>query len=125
LAKFLSDEYFGQLQEMLSADQKWAEGTKGVKTSIAFNATDVGQNFILTVDNGATIIQKVAPGAAAEFTFDGTYESWAKVAKGEIDLQSAVLKGLLKFKGSITKILIYRDRFVRVADIMKQIPTEF
>ena len=110
---------------MLSADQKWAEGTKGVKTSIAFNATDVGQNFILTVDNGATIIQKVAPGAAAEFTFDGTYESWAKVAKGEIDLQSAVLKGLLKFKGSITKILIYRDRFVRVADIMKQIPTEF
>lgn len=125
MAKFLSDEYFGQLQEMLSADQKWAEGTKGVKTSIAFNATDVGQNFILTVDNGATIIQKVAPGAAAEFTFDGTYESWAKVAKGEIDLQSAVLKGLLKFKGSITKILIYRDRFVRVADIMKQIPTEF
>jgi putative sterol carrier protein len=46
------------------------------------------------------------------------------VARGEVDLQSAVLKGQLKFKGSITKILMYRDRFIRVADLMKQIQTE-
>jgi putative sterol carrier protein len=48
-----------------------------------------------------------------------------KVAKGEVDLQSAVLKGQLKFKGSLPKILMYRERFVRIADLMKQIPSEF
>ncbi len=125
MAKFLSDEYFGQLQGTLATDQKWAEGTKGVKTTIAFNATDIGQNFVLSVDNGVSTIQKVAPGTTAEFAFDGTYEAWTKVAKGEVDLQAAVLKGQLKFKGSITKILMYRDRFIRVADLMKQLPTEF
>ncbi len=125
MTKFLSDEYFSQLQGVLASDAKWAESTKGVKTSIAFNATDIGQNFILTVDNGVTAIQKVAPGAPAEFSFDGLYESWARVAKGEIDLQAAVLKGQLKFKGSITKILMYRDRFIRVTDLMKQLQTEF
>jgi putative sterol carrier protein len=125
LAKFFSDEYFNQLQGILSADQKWVDSTKGVKTSIAFNATDIGQNFILSVDGGVSAIQKVTPGTPAEFAFEGTYESWAKVTKGGGDLQSAVLKGQLKFKGSITKILMYRDRFMRVADLMKQMPTEF
>ncbi len=125
MAKFLSDEYFGQLQAALVADQKWADSTKGLKTSISFNATDIGQSFVLNVDNGVSTVQKAAPGTPAEFTFEGTYESWAKVAKGEVDLQAAVLKGQLRFKGSITKILTYRERFMRIADLMKQIQTEF
>jgi putative sterol carrier protein len=125
LAKFFSEDYFNQMQTMLVGDQKWMDTTKGVKTSIALNASDVGQNFVLSVENSFTTIQKAAPGTTAEFNFEGTYDSWTKVAKGEVDLQAAVLKGQLKFKGSITKILMYRDKFMRVADLMKQVQTEF
>jgi len=125
MAKFLSDEYFTELQAALSKDAKWTESTKSVKTTIAFTATDTGQNYILSVENGVTSLQKVAPGTAAEFSFDGTYDTWCRVAKGELDLQSAVLKGQLRFRGSLTKILMYRDRFMRVADIMKEVPKEF
>ena len=125
LVKYLSDEYFGQLQSLLTSDQKWMESTKGLKTSIAFNVSDIGQNYVLTVEGGASKLQKAQAGATAEFSFDGTYDSWVKVARGEVDLQSAVLKGQLRFKGSITKILMYRDRFLRIADLMKQIPSDF
>lgn len=125
MAKFLSDEYFAELQTALRADPKWAESTKSVKTSIAFNVTDIGQNYVLSVENGTTSVQKVTPGTTAEFSFDGTYDTWSKVAKGEMDLQSAVLKGQLRFRGSLTKILMYRDRFMRVADVMKEVPKEF
>jgi len=96
-----------------------------VKTTIAFNVTDIGQNYVLSVENGATTLQKAAAGTQAEFSFDGTYDTWTKVVKGEVDLQSAVLKGQLKFKGSITKILMYRDRFIRVAEVMRDVPKEF
>ncbi|HMD78599.1 MAG TPA: SCP2 sterol-binding domain-containing protein [Nitrososphaerales archaeon] len=125
MAKFLSDEYFTELQSALAKDAKWAESTKSLKTTIAFNVTDISQNYVLGVENGVTNLQKVAPGTAAEFTFEGTYDTWCKVAKGELDLQSAVLKGQLRFRGSLTKILMYRDRFMRVADIMKEVPKEF
>ena len=125
MAKFLSDEYFAELQSALSQDPKWLESTKTVKTSIAFNATDIGQNYVLGVENGTTTLQKVAPGTPAEFSFDGTYDTWCKVVKGEMDLQSAVLKGQLRFKGSITKILMFRDRFIRVAEMMRDTPKEF
>jgi len=125
LAKYLSDEYFSQVLAALVQDQKWNESTKSLKTSIALNVTDMGQNYLLGVENGSTTLQKVTPGAAAEFSLDGTYESWCKVAKGEVDLQSAVLKGQLRFKGSLTKVLMYRDKLARIADVMKETPKEF
>ncbi len=125
MVKYLSDEYFSLVQSALSQDPKWSESTKTLKTSIAFNVTDIGQNFVLGVENGTTTLQKVAPGTPAEFSFDGNYESWCKIAKGEVDIQSAVLKGQLRFKGSLTKVLTYRDRFIRVAEIMREVPKEF
>ncbi len=125
MAKYMSEEYISQVQAALSNDPKWAETSKGFKTSIAFNVTDQGLNYALGVDNGVTTFQKVAPGASAEFSFDGSYDSWCKVAKGEVDIQTAVLKGQLKFKGSLTKILMYKDRFIRVAEIMRDVPKDF
>jgi putative sterol carrier protein len=125
MSKFMSDEYFGDLQRALSQDQKWTDSTRGIKTSIAINVSDMDQHFVLAVENGNTSLTKVAPGSAAEFSFEGTYDTWGKVARGELDLQSAVLKGQLKFKGSLTKILMYRDRFVRIAEVIKEVPKEF
>ena len=125
MPKFLSDEFFGELQNALASDPKWTESTSGVKTTILFGVSDTGSNFMISVDGGATKIQKAEKGAAAEFSFEGTYDAWTKVAKGELDMQSAVLKGQLKFKGSITKILMYRDRFMRMADILKGLPKDY
>ncbi len=125
MAKFLSDEYFSLVQAALSQDAKWAESTKNFKSSIAINVTDIGQNYVINVDNGTTVLQKVVPGAPAEFTFDGTYDAWTKVAKGELDIQAAVLRGQLKFKGSLTKVLMYKDRLMRVAEVLRDVPKEY
>ncbi len=125
MAKFFTEEYFKEVEQRLLADQKWLDDTKGIKTGILLGATDQGVNFLLKVENDATSITKVEGGTAAEFSFEGTYEVWTKVAKGEVDLQSAVLKGMLKFRGSITKILFYKDRFVRIAEVIRSTPVEF
>ncbi len=125
MAKYLSDEYFAQVQAALSQDPKWSESTKNFKTSILLGVTDQGQSFLLSVDNGVTTLQKAAPGATAEFSFDGSYDSWCKVARKEVDLQAAVLKGQMKFRGSLTKVLMYKDRLTRVADVMGEVPKEF
>ena len=125
MAKYMSEEYISQVQAALLNDPKWVETSKGFRTSIGVNVTDQGLNFLLNVDSGVTTFQKAGPGGSSEFSFDGTYEAWCKVARGEVDIQSAVLRGQLKFKGSLTKILMYKDRFVRVAEIMREVPKEF
>ena len=125
MAKYLSDEFFSQVQGALAGDSKWVESTKNFRTSLEFGVTYIGQYYVVNVDNGTTTLQKVAAGAPAEFSFEGPYDAWCKVQKGEVDIQAAVLKGQLKFKGSITKVMMYRDKLNRVADVMKGIPVEF
>lgn len=125
MPKFLSEEYFKNLETALVNDQKWNESIKGLKTSILIGLTDEGQSYLLSVESGNTTIQRAKPDVQAEFSFDGTYDAWTKIAKGELDLQAAVLKGQLRFKGSIMKILTYRDRFMRIGDLLKESPKEF
>jgi putative sterol carrier protein len=125
MSKFLSDEFFTELQGALAGDSKWTQSTNGVKTSILLGVTDTGSIYLLSVDGGATTIQKAGKDSPAEFSFEGTYEAWTRVAKGEMDMQSAVLKGQLKFRGSITKILMYSERFLRIAEVLKGLPKDF
>ena len=127
MVKFFSPEFFAQVQDALANDAKWQEDTKALKTSIKLTSTGEANasSYLLKVEDGKTTLSPSDPSAQAEFSFEGAYETWTKIAKGEVDLQAAVLKGLLKFRGSITKILVYRDRFVRIAQVMRSIPVEF
>lgn len=125
MPNFFTEDYFKDVEQRLIVDPKWQQDTKGVKTTILLSATDRGVLFLLKVEDGLTTISKTEPGTTAEFSFEGPYEVWTRVAKGELDFQSAVLKGLLKFRGSITKILFYKDRFTRITDVIKAVPVEF
>jgi len=127
MVRYFSQEFFGQIQETLANDPKWKESTKSLKTTIRLTSVDQGgsSSYLLKVEDGKTTISPTEPAATAEFSFEGTYETWTKVARGEVDFQSAVLKGLLKFKGSITKILFYKDRFLRIAEVMRSLPVDF
>jgi putative sterol carrier protein len=125
MVKYFTEEYFKEVEQKLIADPKWQQDTKGVKTTVLLGASDQGSFFLLKVEDGVTSLAKVEAGTTAEFSFEGTYDTWTKVAKGEVDFQSAVLKGMLKFRGSITKILFYKDRFLRIAEVIRSVPVEF
>jgi|ERR1035438_244097 putative sterol carrier protein len=125
MAKYFTEEYFKEVEQKLTADPKWQQDTKGIKTTILLSAPDRSALFLIKVEEGVTVISKTEPGVSVEFSFEGTYDVWTKVAKGEVDLQSAVLKGQLKFRGSITKILFYKDRFTRIAEVIRSVPVEF
>jgi len=127
MVKYFSTEFFAQLQDTLANDAKWQESTKGLKTSVKLSTTGPtgASSYLLKVEEGKTTIAPSDQAAPAEFSFEGAYETWTKIAKGEVDFQSAVLKGLLRFKGSITKILVYKDRFMRIAEVIRSIQVEF
>lgn len=127
MVKFFSAEFFTQIQDGLASDSKWQEDTKSLKTSVKLTSTGQPEpsTYLLKVEEGKTTVTQSDAATQAEFSFEGTYDTWTKVVKGEVDLQSAVLKGLLKFKGSVTKILMYRDRFMAIVRVMRSIPVEF
>lgn len=125
MARFMSEEFFLDVQKALSEDPGWKESTKGINSTILIVVEDKGESYLISVSNGNTSITKVQGEPEAEFTFKGSYDSWSSIARGETDMQSAVLKGQLKFKGSITKILFYKDRFMKIAEVIKNVPKDF
>ncbi len=125
MAKYFGEEYFKELEGRLNSDSGWTEGTKNLKTSLLLTVTDQGASFLFDVENGKTTVKRAEPSSSAEFTFEGPYDVWMRVGKGELDFQSAVLKGSLRFRGSITKIIFYRERFLRIAEAIREIPKEF
>lgn len=125
MTRYFSEEYFKGVEAKSVADSAWMQATNGMKSTVRLTATVQGSSYFVKIGDDATSIAKAESGTEAEFAFGGNYEVWTKVAKGEVDLQAAVLKGMLRFKGSITKILAYKDRFARLADVMKDAPTEY
>jgi putative sterol carrier protein len=127
MAKFFTPEFFSQFQDSLANDPKWQESSKGIKTTMKLTAKEgaSSSSYLLKVEEGKTTIAATDATEPAEFSLEGSYETWTKVAKGEVEIQAAVLKGMLKFKGSITKILVYKDRFIRIAEVMRSVPVEF
>jgi len=61
MVKYFSQEFFAELQDKLSNDTVWQEGTKGTKTSMKLGSTDQNntQNFLLQVEDGKTTITPV------------------------------------------------------------------
>lgn len=125
MVKFFGTEFFQELAARLNADAKFKELTKDIKTSMLFVIEDQNKAYLLTVTNGNAIAQESGLETPAEFKFIAPYEQWVVTGKGEADMNSLVLKGKMKFKGSLTKILYYQKRLLYITEILKGIPTEF
>ncbi len=127
MVKYFSAEFFAQLQDALANDPKWQEDTKGLKTSIKLTSTDRASPRATSSRSrrGRRPSRRPSRARRRSSRSRGPTRRGRKVAKGEVDFQSAVLKGQLKFKGSITKILFYKDRFMRIAEVIRSVPVEF
>ncbi len=59
----------------------------------------------------------------AEFRFIAPYERWEKIARGEAKMQGDVLSGRIRFRGSMTKMLLHVNRVIglerKAVEIMK------
>lgn len=106
-------------------DAKFKEATKEIKTSMMFIVEDQNKAFLLSVNDGVASAHESPPEAPAEFKFIAPYKEWVVTGRGEADMQSLIMKGRMKFKGSLTKILYYQSRLLTIVDVMKGIPAEF
>ncbi len=60
----------------------------------------------------------------ADFKFEGPYEVWQRIAKGQTDFQTAVITGKMKFRGSLPKIMGIQPQMNRLTAVAKEIPAE-
>jgi hypothetical protein len=127
---YLGDEWRDEAERRLSAELD-ADDLKRVTTSLTNvyrSCPDGGARYVhVAYRDGRLADLRVGMGAAppAEFRVTGDYEVFARVTRGELGSQRAIVSGLLTLEGSLWKAL----RLVTIADrlnrVLAGIPTRF
>ena len=129
MVRFWSKEFFEEASELLNRDQELERVFSGINTTIIAECSDRNSAFLITVKNGKISSSEARSDDKAEFRFTAPYDKWVKIAQGKDKVQSEVVKGTIKFRGLMPKMLLYLSRIVRmqnkILSIFTSISLEF
>ena len=101
------------------------KGAAKVTAKLMMTVSDRNEGHLLDVRAGNVSVRPAAPDEPADFKFEGPYEVWARLGKDRKDLNTLVLQGKIKFRGSLAKLLPLQGVLVRVEAVARAIPAEF
>jgi|TARA_B100000315_G_scaffold33560_1_gene28249 putative sterol carrier protein len=129
LTRFWSEDFFEKTDKLLNDDKELLKVFTGMNTTIIAECSDKEEVFYIIVEDGRINSSKASVGDKGEFRFSAPYDLWVKVAKGEEKVQSQVVRGKIKFTGSMPKMLLYLGKVVRmekkILKIIKDMDLEF
>ncbi len=125
MAQYFSRTFFDEVANRLNADPDWTKKATTVTAKVVLTCTDRTASFLLDIANGRVTSSEVAPDVPADFKFEGTYDAWVQLGKGEKDFQSLVMGGKIRFRGSLPKIMALMGQLNRITFVAQQVPKEF
>lgn len=125
MVQYFSKEFFDILASALNADAEWMKKASAASFKSVITITDRAKSFLLDVAGGKVAVTEVAPDVPADFKFDGPYDSWTILGRGEKDFQSLVMAGKVKFRGSMPKVMGLMPAWNRLIKVAQQLPKEF
>ena len=125
MTQYFTAPFFEEVARRLNADAEWSKKAAAVSAKVVLTCVDRNASFLLDVVNGRVTSTPVGPDLPADFKFEGNYEAWTQLGRGERDLQSLVMGGKIRFRGSLPKIMGLMGVLNRVAVISREIPKDF
>jgi len=99
---------------MLNSDKDLVNAFGAIKTTIIAECSDRSSAFVIGVADGKITSKEAMPGEKAEFRFSAPYQEWARILKDESKIQGEVVRGRIKFSGSMPKMLLYLSKIVKM-----------
>ena len=126
--RFLDLDYWKKVEAIANGDEEFEIKSRGFIASFTFNVTegsDVPAVYV-KFDNGkVTEVRELAEEERTDFTLEGPYDIWTQVNKGEIEGANAIMTRQLQFKGNMSSIIRYSKAFLRLFEVMQQVPVEY
>ncbi len=122
---YFTTAFFNELAAKLNADPEWQRKAGSMVVKVVLTVTDRASSHLLDVQGGKVTASDVMADAPADFKFEGPYDAWVALGKGEKDFQSLVMAGKLKFRGSMPKVMGIMGQLNRITMLAQQLPKEF
>ncbi|MCI4371847.1 MAG: SCP2 sterol-binding domain-containing protein [Thermoplasmata archaeon] len=125
MTQYFTKAFFDEVADRLNADSEWTKRAAAVTAKIVLTCSDRNASFLLAILNGMVTSTEVAPDVPADFKFEGPYDAWTQLGKGERDFQSLVMGGKILFRGSMPRIMALMGELNRITTVARQVPKEF
>ena len=128
MLNFLDLDYWRKVQEIANSDEEFGIKARNFTASFMFKVNDMEALPIVYVkfdDGNVTELREMGEGERTDFSLEGPYEVWMKVNKGELDGGNAIMTRQLHFRGNMSSIIRYSKAFLRLFEVMQQVPVEY
>ena len=128
MVKFLDLDYWKQVEEIANGDEEFGIKTRGFIASFTFKVSegaDLPAIYIKFNDGKVDEVRALAEDEKTDFTLEGPYDVWTQVNKGELDGANAIMTRMLQFKGNMSAIIRYSKAFLRLFQLMQEVPVEY
>ena len=125
MVQYFSKAFFDELASALNADPDFQKKAAATTVKVMLTITDRHLSYLLDVQAGKTTSSEVPGDTPADFKFEGAYDAWVILGKGEKDFQSLVMGGKIKFRGSMPKVMGMMNQLNRITQLAQQLPKEF
>ena len=128
MVRFLGLDYWKNVEEIANGDEEFEIKSRLFVASFTFNVTegsDVPAIYVMFDNGKVTEVRELTEGEKTDFTLEGSYDIWTQVNKGEIEGANAIMARQLQFKGNMSAIIRYSKAFLRLFQVMQQVPVEY
>jgi putative sterol carrier protein len=125
MTQYFSKAFFDEVANRLHADPEWEKKAMAVNAKIVLTCFDRQASFLLDIQAGKIAVSEVPPDVPADFKFEGNYDAWTQLGKGEKDFQTLVMAGKIRFRGSMPKIMALMGQLNRITLVAQQVPKDF
>lgn len=128
MVKFLSLEFYKQLQTLANNDSEFKMQSRDFVASFAFKVLDRAElPFIYMKFNNSQIseLRVLNKDEKTDYSLEGNYAIWVDVSQGKMDGATAVMTRDLIVTGSMGNLIRYGKAFKKLLDLMSKVPSEY
>ena len=125
MTQYFTQPFFEEVASRLNADAEWSKKAGTISAKLVLTCLDRNASFLIEILNGRVVSSAISADAPADFKFEGNYDAWTQLGKGEKDLQSLVMGGRIRFRGSLPKIMALMSVLSRVTSVARDVPKDF
>lgn len=125
MIQFYTEEFFGEIARRLNADAEWGKSMAGRTFRMVCSASDAKRSFLIAVAKGKVSTESATPETRADYRFEGRYDVWVSLCKGEAEMDHLIQQGKIRLAGSMSDVMGLMGPLNRIVLTARSFPKAF
>lgn len=125
MIQFYTKEFFAEVARRLNEDSEWTKTMEGHDMRMVCTASDRKRSFLIAVRAGKVSTAEASAETRADFRFEGRYDAWTQLCKGEVEMDRLIQQGKIRMAGSMPDAMGFMGPLNRIVLAARSFPKDF